>query len=265
MNSSADRGKPAFLQPEFHERIWGSLELEPWFANPVHRTGEAWFREPESTVLVKFLFTTENLSVQVHPDDNLARSHGHPRGKTEMWHILRAQPSARIALGFKDRPTAAEVEAAALDGSIMDMLRWIPVSAGDTWFIPAGAVHAIGAGITLCEVQQNSDVTYRLFDYGRGRDLHIRESLEAMDLEFVPVPIASPAGRVLVHSPFFEVGQIDVSERTELNQPGLGIALAGSGEINGEAFKPGNVWKLEQGQEIRPNGNARFLTVATKT
>ena len=194
MNSSANPAKPAFLKPEFHERIWGSLKLEPWFPKPVRKIGEAWFREPDSEVLVKFLFTTENLSVQVHPDDQLAQRHGHVRGKTEMWHILRAEPSARIALGFDSRPTAAQVHAAALDGSIMGMLRWIPVQAGDTWFIPAGAVHAIGAGITLCEVQQNSDVTYRLFDYGRGRDLHIKESLEALDLDFEPKQVHQSGG-----------------------------------------------------------------------
>src|SRR6185436_4562803 len=112
---------------------------------------------------------------------------GHPDGecgvgKTEMWHIRSADPGAQIALGFKQPIGPEELRAAALSGEIESLLRWIPVHSGETYFIPAGTVHAIGAGITLCEIQQNSDITYRLYDYGRPRELHLDRALEATDL-----------------------------------------------------------------------------------
>ena len=184
MNSSENLANPVALKPEPHERIWGSNRLEPWFPNTTKKIGEVWFRQAESAVLVKFLFATENLSVQVHPNDAMARRCGHARGKTEMWHILSAEPNARIAVGFQSTVTKEQVRSAAADGSIMGLLRWIPVQPGQSWFIPAGAVHAVGAGVTLCEIQQNSDLTYRLHDFGRGRDLHIEDSLQAADLAF---------------------------------------------------------------------------------
>ncbi len=224
-----------------------------------------WFREEHSPVLVKFLFTTENLSVQVHPDDLLARQSGHPRGKTEMWHILQAAPDARIALGFVHPVTEAAVRAAAVDGSIMGLLRWIPVVAGQTWFIPAGAVHAIGAGITLCEVQQNSDVTYRLFDYGRNRGLHLEESLRAADLNYLPETIPRDRPRV-VDCPYFQVDRVFLRGEEECAPvPGrerLVVACEGSGWIAGEPFRMGEVWKAPSGEPLRMSGSGELLSVA---
>ena len=169
------------LEPDVLDKVWGSPATEPWLANPEGRNiGEVWFSAPEAMpVLIKFLFTSDRLSVQVHPDDVYARVHGHERGKTEMWHILRAEPGATIALGLREAATGEQVSAAALSGDIVDMLHWIPAQAGDTFFVPAGTIHAIGGGLAICEIQQLSDVTYRLFDYQREpvRPLHLEESL----------------------------------------------------------------------------------------
>ena len=160
------------LTPERHDLIWGSRDTEPWYQNPKRqRTAEVWF--PSGELLIKFLFTTENLSVQVHPNDEQAQKVGKPRGKTEMWHILRAEPGAKLALGLKRAVSAAELKAAAVDGSIVDLLNWITAVPGQTFFVPAGTIHAVGAGIALCEIQQLADITYRLFDWGRGRELHL--------------------------------------------------------------------------------------------
>src|SRR6185312_10702716 len=114
------------------EKVWGSSATEPWLDNPERRKiGEIWFSAPDAMpLLVKFLFTSDKLSVQVHPDDAYARAHGHQRGKTEVWHVLRAEPEATVALGLRESATGEQVRAAALNGDIVGMLEWIPVQAG---------------------------------------------------------------------------------------------------------------------------------------
>ena len=153
---------PRKLTGSLHDRTWGS---ERWYT-----------AEPALPILVKLLSTADKLSVQVHPDGECGV------GKTEMWHILSAAPGAKIALGFEQPVDAEALRAAALSGEIERLLRWIPVHPGETYFIPAGTIHAIGAGIEICEIQQNSDITYRLYDYGRPRELHLDRALEAADL-----------------------------------------------------------------------------------
>ena len=166
------------LKPRFLEKVWGSEHLEPWFRNTGAKIGEVWFEgSGDVPLLVKFLFTSGKLSVQVHPDDAYAAEHHHSRGKTEMWHVLAAEPGASIAAGFREPISAERLRAAALSGEIEELLAWQEALPGDTFFIPAGTVHAIGAGLTLCEIQQLSDITYRLYDYGRPRELHIEEAL----------------------------------------------------------------------------------------
>ncbi len=264
MTSLSEPASIRQLQPERHYRIWGSTRLEPWFPNTSEKIGEVWFSEPESLVLVKFLFATENLSVQVHPNDALAQQKGHPRGKTEMWHILRTEPGAKIALGFNTPVTANQVREAALDGSIMGLLRWIPVHPGETWFIPAGAVHAIGAGVTVCEVQQNSDLTYRLFDYGRGRELHLEDSLLAANLSFSPGSPRIEAG-LQVDCPYFQVNRIDVATEPTSNLASLIIALSGSGKVGSESFRQGQVFSVAGSAPLVLSGHAQVLTVSTRT
>ena len=143
-------------------------------------------------LLVKFLFTADKLSVQVHPSDEYAwKKEGCP-GKTEMWHVLKAEPNARLAVGFREdlacgpQPNRETLREAVSTGAIEGMLNWIEVQAGDTFFVPAGTVHAIGPGLVLCEIQQNSDLTYRLYDYqrlgtdGRPRPLHVEKALDVL-------------------------------------------------------------------------------------
>ena len=156
---------------------WGRDVLPAPFAAPAGvRIGEIWFEPPACLpeVLVKYIFTSENLSVQVHPDDAEAAAAGaRDRGKEECWLVIAAEPGARLGVGFEHPVDAETMRAAALDGSIERLIAWYPVGPGDFFYIPAGTVHAIGAGISLIEIQQNSDITYRLYDYGRPRQLHL--------------------------------------------------------------------------------------------
>src|SRR6476661_6148361 len=151
------------------ERIWGRHDLPAGFPTlgdgvPV---GEIWFEPPAgASLLVKYLFTAERLSIQVHPDDAAARAKGYPRGKDEAWYILDAAPDARIGLGLTHDVSRDALRAAALDGSIEALLDWRPVSPGETLYLPPGTIHAIGGGIALVEIQQHLDLTYRLYDYG---------------------------------------------------------------------------------------------------
>jgi mannose-6-phosphate isomerase len=124
-------------------------------------------------LLLKLLFTSAPLSIQVHPDDTFARAMGMPNGKSEAWYIISAEPEAQIGVGLNRRITPQELYAAIANGSIVDLVQWRPVAKGDVIFIPAGTIHALGAGIVLAEIQQRSDTTFRLFDYGRQRELHI--------------------------------------------------------------------------------------------
>jgi mannose-6-phosphate isomerase len=159
---------------------WGRTDLRPWslLGTTDGPIGELWFERrgfaaPETKLLLKLLFTSEPLSIQVHPDDVFARSIGLPRGKTEAWYILSAIPGAQVAVGLNYPRSSAELRTAIANGSIANIVHWHPVGRGDAVFIPAGTVHAIGAGIVLAEIQQNSDATFRMFDYGRRRELQI--------------------------------------------------------------------------------------------
>jgi mannose-6-phosphate isomerase len=165
------------------EKPWGRTELPSMFGSTGGRKiGELWFDGPAGApLLVKYIFTSERLSVQVHPNDEQARARGLPSGKSECWYVVEADPGASIGLGLKREVTADELRAAALDGSIVELLDWRPVSAGDFLAVPAGTIHAIGGGISVIEIQQNSDVTYRLYDYGRPRELHLEDALSVAD------------------------------------------------------------------------------------
>jgi|SRR6185369_738953 len=165
---------------------WGVLDPRPWSdagdeAEPI---GEIWFERADATavppsLLLKLLFTSQPLSIQVHPDDAYARSIGLPNGKTEAWYVLSAAPEAKIALGLKRRISAAQLRHAIDDGSICELVVWQAAHLGDTAFVAAGTIHAIGAGLVIAEIQQRSDATFRLFDHGRGRELHVENALAA--------------------------------------------------------------------------------------
>jgi mannose-6-phosphate isomerase len=196
---------PFSLKPWFSERVWGKSDLTPWYAETgtTELVGEAWLTGPQCLVetgpfkgqtlasvaeqmggefplLVKILFPADKLSVQVHPDDAQAKTMGETRGKTECWYVLEAEPGATVALGLKPGVGAMEVAASVESRTMESLLEHVPVSVGDMLFVDAGTVHAIGPGVVLLETQQTSDVTYRLYDYGRPRELHLEKGLQVM-------------------------------------------------------------------------------------
>ncbi len=257
---------PRRLSSTVYEKVWGTPRTEPWYRNPQGRdVGEIWFSASDSVpLLVKLLFTSDNLSVQVHPNDTYAEKHHGCRGKTEMWHILRADPGAKIALGLRERATAERLREAALTGEIMDLLNWIPVQPGETFFVPAGTIHALGGGLALCEVQQYSDVTYRLYDYGRPRELHLDHGVAVSSLE--PFSSCQEVG-LPVECPYFRTDVFSVKgslQQTPLRDS-LYVPLEGSGFIAGEPFTAGEAWEAPANTEpfeIRSD-SARFLVTSS--
>jgi len=234
------------------EKPWGRSHLWPGFADPAPgaaKVGEVWFQTPhagEPQLLIKYLFTSEKLSVQVHPDDEAARAAGYPRGKDEAWVILAAEPHATIALGTKAPMTKEALRAAALDGSIEHLLDWKPVKAGDFIYSPAGVIHAIGPGPRLVEVQQNVDLTYRLYDYGSDRELHLDAGVAVSDpVPFVPLPTPAPAGTdraILAEGPKFVLERWPAGHRVVVLPAGMTgwlVPLAGEGVADGVAFRAG--------------------------
>lgn len=233
------------------EKPWGSRHLWPGFeafegGEPV---GEVWFQDEsgvESELLVKYLFTTEKLSIQVHPDDEQAQARGYPRGKDEAWLILAAEADSSIALGPKEPLDPGRFRSAALDGSIVDLLDWRPVRAGDFIYSPAGTVHAIGAGLTVIEIQQNLDLTYRLYDYGRPRELHLDDGVAVSQLSpFAPPPVASNEG-LLAEGPKFVVERLSQgrTERDFTGTDAMFVPVSGSGTVDGQPFRSGECWRL---------------------
>jgi mannose-6-phosphate isomerase len=205
---------PFLLEPWFSPRPWGTLDLSPWYALKLTEPiGEAWLTGGACTIatgpdagqrfdafvsthrdavlgelassfddyplLLKILFPHDKLSVQVHPDDAMAQAHGQPRGKTECWYVLSADAGASVALGLKPGTDAGRIRAAVADHTMEDVLTQLPVSVGDMVFVDAGTVHAIGPGVILLETQQTCDITYRLYDYGRPRELHVEDAIQA--------------------------------------------------------------------------------------
>lgn len=274
---------PFGIAPRFTERVWGFRDLRPWYdrvaeGEPI---GEVWltgdacliatgahkgetlgalFAQAHdallgagapagSPLLIKVIFAREKLSVQVHPDDRMAQKYGEPRGKTECWYALAAEPGAKVAAGLKPGTTIEQVEEEIAAGTLESSLNAVPVAAGDMVFVDSGTVHAIWPGSILLETQQNSDTTYRMFDYGRGRELHIQKSLEATKLttragKIAPRKLADRT--VLIEVEYFRVERIPVEgSRTSESlrgseRPGLAylFAAAGSGRLTGAGFEP---------------------------
>ncbi len=258
---------PFLLGTSFHEKVWGSHRLSPWFPDSARNIGEVWF-EPQTPlpVLVKFLFTSDRLSVQVHPGDAYAKLHESSRGKTEMWHVLRADQGAAVAVGLREPISPERLRQVSLSGEIEQLLAWLPVAAGDTLFIPAGTIHAIGPGLVLCEIQQNSDATYRLYDYGRPRELHLDKAVDvAMPGPYIPVPIVKEG--FLVQCPYFAVQELrnPVAQiQPKADRFEVFIALEGMGRIAGQRFQCGQAWQTSPGAlpfEIVADESARFLRV----
>jgi mannose-6-phosphate isomerase len=280
---------PLLLQPQFHERPWGARDLTPVYSREItgQPVGEAWLTGDQCRVsngplsgctlaeltgrfgvdllgetapdrsrfplLVKFLFPKDKLSVQVHPDDAMAQAAGQPCGKTECWYVLRAEPGAQIGLGLKPGVTKAEMERAIREVRLEKLLNWIEVREGEMIYVDAGTVHAIGPGAVIVETQQNSDTTYRLYDYGRPRELHIEAGLHAAKEQthagkVVAGRTHAESGRTqtnLVTSPCFIVDKFSFSRPWEFRRPRHArksvwclVALRGYGSIEGNGSAP---------------------------
>jgi mannose-6-phosphate isomerase len=260
------------LTPHRVEKPWGRRKLWPGFADPAPNgdpVGEIWFQSPgDSTpdLLIKYLFTSERLSVQVHPDDEQARAAGLPRGKDECWLILDAEPDATIALGTKYPIDRATLGKAALDGSIVDLLDWKPVKPGDFFYSPSGTVHAIGAGITLIEIQQNSETTYRLYDYGRPRELHLEQGIAVSEpLPLEPHPMSGevePGRNILVEGPKFILERWGGDARSIALPHGVTgwlIPVHGEGVVDGIAFRAGECIAVEARAELIADATCDLL------
>jgi Phosphomannose isomerase len=282
---SRDVLAPFRIDPKFDTRVWGFQDLRPWF--DVHAEGEpigeAWltgdmcqvatgphkgkrldamFREfhhvllgsgarsADSPLLLKVIFAKEKLSVQVHPDDKMARKYGEPRGKTECWYALFAEPGAEVAVGLKQGVTLEQVEKGIRQGTLEECLNILSVAEHDMIFVDAGTVHAIWPGAILLETQQNCDLTYRMYDYGRPRELHIDKALEATRMTTRAgkvTPRVFDDRSVLIDENYFRVDQIRVNgkmDRLGLVPPSESaptltylFAAVGSGQIRGEDFE----------------------------
>ncbi len=229
------------------EKPWGRRTLGHGFVDCVAQDppiGEIWFEAPAgmaAELMIKYLFTSERLSVQVHPNDVQARAAGHAHGKEEAWIILEAEPGATIAIGPKRSVSREEWRVAALDGSIIDLLDWKPVKAGDAIYLEAGTVHAIGGEIVLIEIQQNIDLTYRFYDYGRPRPLHLEESVAVARGEPVSVPNVPDDGRLL-SSGKFSVDRWKGAYNQVLKGPAWLVPIKGAGHIDGMDWQGGQCW-----------------------
>jgi len=275
---------PFRIEPQFVGRVWGYQDLRPWYDHVAagEPIGEVWLTGDEcivatgdhagqklgtlfaaepaallgpsagaagSPLLIKTIFAREKLSVQVHPDDAMARKYGELRGKTECWYALAAEPGAQVAAGLKPGVNLGQIKTEIQDGTLEQSLNMLPVAAGDMVFVDAGTVHAIWPGSILLETQQNSDLTYRMYDYGRPRQLHIDKSLEATRLvtragTVAPIQLADRT--VLIDVAYFRVERLPVagtrgSETLPApGEPAHGLsylfAAAGAGRLTGSGF-----------------------------
>ncbi len=236
---------------------WGTPLTNPWLENPAGQmVGEVWFTPPPAVpILVKFLFTTGRLSIQVHPNDEYARGHHSSNGKTEMWHVLRSESDSTVGLGLRAGVTREQLVAAAGTAELEGLLDWMPARVGDTFFTEAETIHAVGKELVICEVQQISDVTYRLWDYGSDRELHLADGMRVSRLTTGSgrrEPVALGGGReLLAECAYFRTERVTVEGTGVVPgqaQSMICVALAGSGELEGVAFGPGVAWELPGGQ-----------------
>lgn len=234
----------------------------------------------EFPLLIKFIDAHRDLSIQVHPTDEIARRQGKPRGKTEMWYVMDSAPTAKLYNGLKMQITPEQYKAMVVNDTICDALAQYDVKEGDCFFIPAGRIHAIGAGCYLAEIQQTSDVTYRIYDYkrrdkdGNLRQLHTQEASESIDYtilsdyrqQYQPV---QNEGQLLVECPYFNTAVYDLTEPMEIDYSELDsfvilIGLKGEGTL----IIDGEETILHAGEsilipatvkEVRTEGTMKFL------
>jgi len=291
---------PFRLAPYFRTRPWGFQDLDPWynFKTEGEPIGEVWLTgemcladtgplkgasladitkqhrpallgsaltEKDFPLLIKVLFPKDKLSVQVHPDDALAQKYGEPRGKTECWYALDARPGAQVALGIRPGVTVEQVKAAVHDASLESLLEMVPVQMGDMIFVDAGTVHAMGPGVVILETQQTSDLTYRMYDYGSARELHLEKSFAAMHLvtRAGKVPPKTIDGySVLIDERYFRIERWPLRAGTapalvapsELVQ--MLFVTEGSVQVSGDGFDP---FTVERNQiAVIPSASPRW-------
>jgi mannose-6-phosphate isomerase len=234
---------------------WGARDLGQWDtgADDGSRVGEIWYERSDGdaaagSLLLKLLFTTEQLSIQVHPDDDQAKAMGLASGKTEAWYILHAASGAQVALGLKRSLSARQLRQSAVDGSLAKLVSWRSVWAGDTIFVPAGTIHSLSAGLVIAEIQQRSDTTFRLLDPGRERDLHIDEAIKVACADTSP---EQPRPRRLDHErtllvcdPHFMLERLQLpggSDRWLQAEPETWLlVVGGSGHVGTFEVSPGS-------------------------
>jgi mannose-6-phosphate isomerase len=253
------------------EKPWGITNIPSAFgAFAGRRIGEIWFEDPDgcaAPLMVKFLFTSERLSIQVHPDDAVARKAGFPCGKDECWLVLDARPGAELGIGLRENSDTDRLRRAALDGSIAEMIDWRPARTGDFLYNPAGTIHAIGAGLTVVEIQQNVDCTYRLYDYGRGRELHLAAGLAAAKAgchdDTRDSWVGADNNRELVGGPYFHLLHLSGPEARALLPEGKGrfsfVPLSAGCTAAGEAVELGECVILDDAGAIALAPRARAL------
>jgi mannose-6-phosphate isomerase len=250
------------------EKPWGVDRLPPPFDAPTEgRIGEIWFRPPKSNpLLVKYIFTSERLSIQVHPDDRQAQERGLPAGKEECWYILDAEPDAVLGIGTLRALGERELADTARSGAIEALMEWHPVRANMFFHIPPGTVHAIGTGVTLVEIQQNVDVTYRLYDYGRPRELHLADGTAVAKAAPMSrdlcrqVDIAESA--LLLDSRHLVVAHLnanDLSPLADARDGAMIVPLSGTVAADGVTAQAGECLWAEDVTTIEAGAGARFL------
>ena len=254
------------------EKPWGRHHLYPGFADPSpggEPIGEVWFQSahPQADeLLIKYLFTSQKLSVQDHPSDEEAHKRGLPRGKDECWTILAAEPDSTIAVGPKATLTKAELRESAENTTLEDKLDWRPVKVGDFLYCGSGTIHAIGGGITCIEVQQNSDTTYRLYDYGSARELHLDDGVEVAHLTpyhtIVSPGAVEPGRTILVEGPKFVLERWTGGRRAislPAGKTGWLVPIKGEGVVGGVAWRAGECVTVEDAEELHASADADLL------
>lgn len=259
------------LQRLVVEKPWGRDDVPTDFGDfGDRRIGEIWFAHPDgdaAPLMVKFLFTSERLSVQVHPDEDAAKAAALPRGKDECWLVLAADPDAELGAGLAVDADHSVLRAAALDGSIVDLIDWRNAQTNDFVYNPAGTIHAIGAGLTIVEVQQNIDRTYRLYDYGRPRELHLDAGLAVARVSAAADPrdchIDPTANIKLVSGPHFHVlhlaGPIDRVAITDAQGELTLVSLSAGCRAADEVVRLGEAVLLDDASLITIDPGARAL------
>lgn len=258
------------LQGQAVEKVWGQTAIPAIYgeaARSEEPIGEVWFAdEAAASLLVKRLFTSEKLSIQVHPNDEQARASGHVRGKEEAWYVLSVEPGATIGAGFAHDLLPEQLRAAALDGSIEELMVWHPVKPGDFFYVPAGTVHAIGAGLSLLEIQQNVDLTYRLYDYGRPRPLQLDDGIAASvagPFAHHPVRALGPSRELLIEASKFIIerlrGPSDHHVEAGFSNRAWLMPIAPGCSVSGTELLPGTVWLTDAPVDVELEDNGAML------